>query len=178
MPLTPLHPVPVWLPYVRWPRAFSFWALTFGSMANDLEYVFAFLTTGHLTHGRGIMHSVLGVLTINALATIVFVYLFVPPFLRWVERRWPTRPDLFRFAGQDLRRDPRDLLTVYTCAAFGGLTHILIDLPTHGYNPLLWPWQQVPLKILPFADDPLWTILAGIPVLLALLWLIRRYWRH
>src|SRR2546427_73651 len=78
VPLTPLHPVPVWLPYVRWPRAFSFWALTFGSMANDLEYVFAFLTTGHLTHGRGIMHSVLGVLTINALATIVFVYLFVP----------------------------------------------------------------------------------------------------
>ena len=178
MPLTPLHPVGPWIPHVRWPRAFSFWAITIGSMVSDLEFLPLLLLSRTLEGSRGFMHSLLGVLTLNALITVLAVRSLVPPVLRWAGRRWPSSPEIFQFAGQDVRKDPRDWLTLYTSATFGGLTHLLIDLPTHAYNPWLWPWQTVPFSILPFADDPWWDILAGIPVLLALAWILWRYWRR
>ena len=163
---------------MTWPRFFSFWAITIGSVVNDLEFVPLLILSRSLAGSRGFMHSVLGVLTLNALITVLAVRFLVPPALRWAGRRWPESPRIFLFAGQDLRKDPRDWLTLYTSAAFGGLTHLIIDLPTHGYNPWLWPWQTVPFSILPFADDPWWDILAGIPVLLALVWMLWRFWRR
>ena len=178
MPPTPLHPILPWIVYVRWPRSLSFWALSVGSMVNDLEYLIAWPLTGDLSGGRGIMHSILGVLTINAILAVLIVRFLVPRVLAWAARRWPESPEIFLFAGQDLRRDPRDWLTLYTCAAFGSLTHLLIDLPTHAANPLWWPWQQVPLTLLPFADDLWWDALAGIPVLAAFASFLWRYWRR
>jgi len=177
VPPTPLHAAIPLLPYVRWPRAFSFWALTIGAMVNDLEVVPLWILVGDIYQSRGLMHSVLGVLTLNAVITAVATLYFVPPAMRWFDRRW-REPRVFRFAGQDLHRDPRDLPTVYASAALGGLTHILVDIPTHAYNPVWWPWQTVSLKIVPYADELWWDIVAGIPVLLLFGWLMYAYWRR
>jgi len=106
VPATPLHASVPWLAYARWPAAFSFWALTLGSMVPDLEVPIVWAATGDLTAARGAMHSVVGVLTLNAAITVVAVWLLVPPLLRWVDRTWPGT-DILRFAGRDLRRDPR-----------------------------------------------------------------------
>ncbi len=166
MPPTPIHPAVPWLAYARWPAAFSFWALTFGSMSPDLEVHVA----------RGLMHSLLGVVTVDALVTVLAVWLAAPPLVRWADRRWPGT-DVLRFAGQDLRRDPRNLGTLYTSAAFGALTHVLVDLPTHANNPLFWPWGNS-LTIVPFADQ-LWY-----DVVTTALWLgffviaVRAFWRR
>src|SRR5213594_3498350 len=102
MPLTPLHAAIPWMPYVRWPTAFSFWALTLGSMVNDLEFVLLLLASGDLYQSRGFMHSVLGVLTVNAALVVVITLYVVPPAMRWFARRF-KEPRIFRFAGQDLR---------------------------------------------------------------------------
>lgn len=177
MPLTPFHAAIPWIAYVRWPRAFSFWALTIGAMVNDLEFIPTWALSGDVETSRGLMHSVLGVLTLNAAMTVFATLYLVPPVMHWFDRRWPNHR-LFLFAGQDLHRDPRDLLTVYTCAAFGGLTHLLVDLPTHTLNPVWWPWQTDPLNILPFSGDFLWQIGAGIPPLLLFVWLMYAYWRR
>src|SRR3989304_373003 len=177
MPLTPFHAVFPRLPSVRWPRAFSFWAITWGSMVPDLEVGPFFLLTNDIYGARGLMHSLLGVLTVNALATILIVRLAMPRVLRGAQRRWPA-PASLRFAGQDLRRDPIDLLTVYTSAAFGGLTHLLVDIPVHTYNPIVWPWQSVPLNLVPYADALWWDLAAGVAFLVAFALMLWRYWRR
>ena len=177
MPFTAFHAVFPWFPYIRWPRAFSFWAITWGAMVPDLEVVPSFLVTKDIYLARGIMHSVLGVLTLNALITAVVVRYAMPRALAWFTRREPN-PAYLRFAGQDLRKDPADLATVYASAAFGGLTHILVDIPVHAYNPLLWPWQTVPFAVLPFADQPWWDLLTGVFFLAAFVAMVAKYWRR
>ena len=177
MPATPLHASVPWLAYARWPAAFSFWALTLGSMVPDLEVPVMWTATGDLTAARGPMHSVIGVLTLNAAVTVLAVWLLVPPLLRWVDRTWPGT-DILRFAGRDLRRDPRDLATLYASAAFGGLTHVLVDIPTHSYNPLWWPWQTGPLNLVPFSDQ-LWYDLLTTGLWIVFFALVfRAYWRR
>lgn len=177
MPLTPFHAVVPWLPYLRWPAAFSFWALTLGAMVSDLEVLPLMALTGDVHLARGPMHSIVGVLTVNAAVAVLAAWLLLPPVLRWVQTRWPD-PRLLRFAGQDLRRDPRDLPTLYASAVFGGLTHVLVDIPTHAYNPLWWPWQTVPLTLVPFADALWWDALTTALWLVAFLAVFLAYWRR
>lgn len=177
MPATPFHAVVAWLPYLRWPRAFSFWALTLGAMVPDLEVPVALVLTGDIHVARGPMHSVVGVLTLNAAIAVLAVWFLVPPAIRWARRRWPN-PRLWRFAGQDLLRDPRDAATLYTCAALGGLTHILVDVPTHAYNPVWWPWQTGPLTLVPFADELWWDVLTSILWFAAFVAVFLWYWRR
>lgn len=135
------------------------------------------LISKDIYRARGIMHSVVGVLTLNAVITVLAVFYAVPPAMRWFDRRW-REPRIFRFAGQDLHADPRDLPTVYASAALGGLTHILIDIPLHSYNPVWWPWQTVPLNVVPFADMAWWDMVGGIPPLLLFAWMMYRHWRR
>ena len=162
---------------MKWPRAFSFWALTLGAMVNDLEVAPMWVLSGDIYHSRGVMHSVLGVLTLNAAITVVATMYVVPAAMRWLDRRWGDHR-IFRFAGQDLHADPKDLSTVYSSAAFGGLTHILVDVPTHAYNPVWWPWQIGPLNLLPFADQLWWDAVAGVAALLLFAWMMYAFWRH
>ncbi|MBI4416519.1 MAG: DUF4184 family protein [Euryarchaeota archaeon] len=177
MPLTPFHAVVPWLPYARWPRAFSFWSLTLGAMVSDVEVLPAWALVGDIHLARGPMHSVFGVLTINAAITVVAVRFLVPPALRWFQRRWPN-PGLLRFAGQDLRNDPQDFATIYSSAALGGLTHIIADIPTHTNNPVWWPWQTDPLALVPFADELWWDAMTTVAWLLVFLVVVRAYWRR
>ncbi len=175
MPLTPTHPFLPWLAYVRWPRAFSFWALTFGAMASDLEVLPLWAFTGNLNASRGLMHSLLGVFTLNAIVTILVVRYLVPPASRWFASRDPRT---LRFAGQDLRRDPTGLRTVYVSAVLGGLTHLAADLPHHAFNPLLWPWIENPLKLIPIADELWWDLVWWTAFLGGFVAMMAVYWRR
>jgi len=146
-------------------------------MVPDLEVVPMFLVSGDIYIARGLMHSLLGALTIDAAVTVVAVWLLVPRLIRWVDRRWPGT-HILTFAGQDLRRDPRDLPTLYASAAFGALTHVLVDVLNHAYNPVLWPWQKGPLNLLPFSDQ-LWYDLFTIAIWsVFLVVMMRKFWRR
>ena len=177
MPLTPFHASVPWLAYVRRPAAFSFWALTLGAMMPDLEVLPLFALSPDIYAARGPMHSLVGALTFDAALTVLAVIVLFPPAIRWFERRWPGS-DVFRFAGQDLRSDPRGLLTLYGSAVLGGLTHVLVDLPTHRYNPLLWPWQAGPLTLVPFADELWWDLVTGALWLAFFVLMMRAHWRR
>src|SRR3990172_4720864 len=83
VPATPLHAAIPWIPYVRWPRAFSFWALTIGAMASDLEVVPLWLPSGQIYHPGGLMHPVLGLLTETAPIPAFATLYLVPPAMRW-----------------------------------------------------------------------------------------------
>ncbi len=177
MPLTPFHAAIPWLAYVRRPAAFSFWALTLGAMMPDLEVIPLFVFTPDIYHARGPMHSLLGALTFDAALTVLAVLVLFPPALRWLDRRW-SGTDVFRFAGQDLRADPRGLRTLYGSAVLGGLTHVVVDVPSHAYNPLLWPVSAEPFKLVPFSDELWWDVVTGALWLAFFLLMMRAYWRR
>ena len=177
MPLTPFHAAVPWLAYVRWPALLSFWALTLGAMVPDLEVPVYFAAFGDIYEARGPMHSLIGAVTIDAAVAALAVWILVPPVTRWIDRKWPGT-DILTFAGQDLRKDRRDLGAVYGSAALGALTHVVVDVPTHGYNPLFWPWQETPLKIVPYADELWYDVVTSILWIAFFVIVFRAYWRR
>lgn len=166
-----------WLAYARWPASFSFWALTVGALVPDLEVLPLLLVTD-VHHGRALMHSVPGVLTVNAIVSVLAVRIVIPRLMRWYDRKWPDHPEGLRFAGRDLRNDPTDLGTLYASAALGGITHVLVDIPTHSYNPLWWPWQVGPLNVVPFSDALWYDVITTVAWLAFFAVVVRAFWRR
>ena len=177
MPLTPFHAAVPWLAYVRWSARLSFWALTIGAMVPDLEVPVYFALFGDIYEARGPMHSLIGAVTIDAGLAALAVWILVPPVLRRIDRAWPGT-DMLRFAGHDLRKDRRDAPAVYGSAALGALTHVIVDVPTHGYNPLIWPWQQGPFKVVPFADELWYDVVTSVLWVAFFVLVLRAFWRR
>jgi len=133
MPFTPSHAVAI-LPFARTPLPAA--ALVIGSMAPDLQY---FVPIG-LT--RSASHSWPGIITIDLpigiVALLLWVYLLRGPVLdyspAWLrERMRPLAPVRNRLAHAAL---------ILVALEIGVLTHLLLDLPTHGgWLADQWPWM-------------------------------------
>jgi len=176
VPATPLHLVGAWAFYFATGRRGSLVAISLGSLLVDLEVpVYWALTGFDPYHSRGILHSILGTLTVDVLLTYVTMRFLLPPVWRSLGKRWPKRR-LYTFAGVDLRRDAPGPWALYLSAAAGALSHLWLDLPTHSFNPLLWPETSDPLNLVPFSEYPPWEIGFNLVLLALLLLLIRRYW--
>jgi len=176
VPVTPLHVVGAWAFYFATGKRGSLVAISLGSILVDIEVPIYWALTGFDPwHSRGVLHSILGTLTVNVLLTFVTMRFVLPPFWRWCEKRWPNRR-VYTFAGVDLRRDAPGPWTLYLSAAAGSLSHLWLDLPTHSFNPLLWPETSDPLNLVPFSEDPPWEIGVNVALLVIFLLLLRRYW--
>ena len=146
-------------------------------MVPDLEVPVYFALFGDIYEARGPMHSLIGAVTIDAGLAALAVWILVPPVLRRIDRAWPGT-DMLRFAGHDLRKDRRDAPAVYGSAALGALTHVIVDVPTHGYNPLIWPWQQGPFKVVPFADELWYDVVTSVLWVAFFVLVLRAFWRR
>lgn len=133
MPFTLSHAVAI-LPFARTPLPAA--ALVIGSMAPDLQY---FVPLG-LT--RGASHSFPGILTIDLpigiAALVLWVFLLRAPVLdyspAWVRER--MRPPV------RVRSRVAHTALVLVALEIGVLTHLLLDLPTHGgWLADQWPWM-------------------------------------
>lgn len=165
MPFTAFHVVPVWPLYVRWPARWNLLALSFGSVMPDLEIVTLYPILQDAAWGRGIMHSLLGVITVNLLLAAFATRVLAPAIALRLDRRYPGKGWTV-FAHRDVVRETRSWAVTASSAILGGLTHLAIDLTHHVDTPLLWPWRPGAIHALPWADDLTWTIavnaLAGI----------------
>jgi hypothetical protein len=133
MPFTPSHAVAI-LPFARTPLPAA--ALVIGSMAPDLQYFVPLSLT------RQASHSWPGIITIDLpigiVALLLWVYLlrgpvldYSPPWLR--ERMRPIAPVRNRLVHAAL---------VLVAIEIGVLTHLLLDLPTHGgWLADQWTWM-------------------------------------
>lgn len=169
MPLTPFHVVVVWPLYVRWPRRWDLLALTCGALMPDLEIV----TIYPLLQGvpnRGIMHSFLGVATVNTALALLAAWVIVPWIAVRLDRRFPGR-GWRRFAGRDFVEDRKPWGIGVLSGIVGGLTHVLIDLPSHADTPLLWPWRGFAFSIGPWASESLANGVASAVTGLAFAWM-------
>lgn len=129
-------------PFFKWkPASFNFFALSIGAIIPDLECPFLFPFASDRWHARGVMHSILGSVTIDLLLSVLLVICFVPWMMKYLDGKVNDKR-YFSFAGIDLRKHRTSMAAVLGSAALGSVSHVLIDTLHHPYNPLTFPFPQ------------------------------------
>jgi hypothetical protein len=170
-----LHWPTVWPLFKRWPASFNVIALSIGAVIPDLECPFLFPFVEDRWHARLVMHSVLGAFTLDVLLAAALTLWFAPPFLKWADSRIENKR-LFMFAGTDLRTHRTSTAAVAGSALLGSVSHVLVDVLHHPYNPLTFPFSQYYGFNLVLFND---LTLSGVIMqgsMLALLALMLYYW--
>ncbi len=99
-------------------------------MFPDLEIPFIVLLLGNQGPNRMVLHSILGSVTIGTfLALIVTVWVY--PIL--VSR-------LFHVDKKKLESKCKLSIAVVFSVLVGNLSHVLLDVTNHPYNPVFWPF--------------------------------------
>jgi membrane-bound metal-dependent hydrolase YbcI (DUF457 family) len=155
-------------------RKFHFMCLSFGAMIPDIE-IFPLLpfSTG-LEYARGPLHSLIGALTIDILIVLMIAYFFVPPIGRWFKRH--TKNKWHVFAGVDVTKAPTDPMWAMASAGIGTLSHVIIDLFTHTFNPIFWPYASTNVSWELFGPNFLSSVIFMIPLGIIAVSLLLLYW--
>jgi membrane-bound metal-dependent hydrolase YbcI (DUF457 family) len=129
LPVTPLHHPIAYFIY-KLDKRLSLPGLVVGCMFPDIEIPFMVLLFGTQTPTHMVLHSLLGAATIGTfLAVIVTVYVF--PSL--VSR-------LFHVDKKKIENKCKLSFAVVFSVFVGILSHVLLDVTNHPYNPLFWPF--------------------------------------
>ena len=99
-------------------------------MFPDLEIPFIVLLYGTEVPHRMVLHSLLGSVTIGTLLALI-VTVWVYPVL--VSR-------LFHVDKKKLESKCKLSFSVFFSVLVGNLSHVLLDVTNHPYNPLFWPF--------------------------------------
>jgi len=141
LPVTPFH-YPVAYVLSKLGGNFSLPALVVGSMVPDLEIPFLALLSSNQATNRLVLHSILGSLTLGtviAAAITVLIYPMIASALFRVDKQKVTGKCQLSFS------------LVFSCAV-GCLSHVLLDVTNHAYNPVFWPFlalDETPSPIVP-----------------------------
>lgn len=140
LPITPFHyPIAKLLHQLDGKISLSLPALIVGAMTPDLEVPFIVLLTGQ---DRMVLHSLIGGLTIGTLIATTLTVLLYPAIAGAV----------FPVNKQKVRQKCALSGAVVVSAFIGVLSHVLLDIANHAYNPLFWPLlglYQTPSPIVP-----------------------------
>jgi len=152
-----------------------FMSLSFGAMVPDLEVLPLMLLNSDGERARGLMHSFLGALTFDILVVMLFVFFVVPPVGRWVRRHSGEKWHIF--AGKDVTLAPTNIGWALVSALIGTLSHVIIDVFTHEYNPLFWPYYtNREINWMLFPDPLLSTLVFMVPMGAIALAMALLYW--
>lgn len=128
MPVTPLH-YPVGYILSKTNKKLSLPGLVVGSVIPDLEVPLMWVlfpdVWDHL-----LFHSLLGVFTVCTLIAVVVARFIYPPIISLI----------FGVNREELDETCRITPALVVSCMLGALSHVLIDIPMHPYNPTLWPW--------------------------------------
>jgi len=140
LPVTPFHyPIAKIIHKLDGKVSLSLPALIVGSMVPDLEVPFVYLLTG--TQDRLVLHSLIGGMTLGtiiALALTVLVYPRVASAIFPIDKVKVTEKCVFSS-------------TVAFSCLLGVLSHVLLDIANHTYNPLFWPFLSMDQMTSPIA---------------------------
>ncbi len=131
MPYTLLHYPLAYLMH-RLNGGLSFPGLIVGSMLPDFEIpvIVVFYPNTYFLN-RLVLHSLLGAVTVGALLSVLFTVLVYPAILRGV----------FRAKREAVKAQTSLSVNLVVSCMLGGVSHVLLDLFTHQYNPVFWPLQ-------------------------------------
>ncbi|WP_455391928.1 DUF4184 family protein [[Eubacterium] cellulosolvens] len=178
IPFFILHWPTVWPLFVLKPKRFNFFALSLGSIIPDLEIPFLFLLTGDTWSARGFMHSILGALTLDLLIVVLATVFIVPRVLNYMARRMKNEKT-FIFSKVDLRDHKTNTTIVVYSGLIGTLSHVLIDVINHPYNPLTYPFAEyysfnlILFNDLQLANIIIWIVLGGLLIVMMYYWYLR-----
>jgi len=129
MPITPLH-YPIAWSLSKLNKKLNFPGLIVGSFIPDIEVPLLIFFFNGVLPDHFILHSLIGALTIGTIiSTIVTIYLY--PLLVTL---------IFKVDNDRLRDVCKWTPTLIISCMIGNIFHILLDIPMHPFNPVLWPF--------------------------------------
>jgi membrane-bound metal-dependent hydrolase YbcI (DUF457 family) len=129
LPLTPLHYPIAYLVY-KLDKRLSLPGLVVGCMFPDLEIPTIMLLFGTQIPNRMILHSLLGSATIGTFLALIVTIRIYPSL---VSR-------LFHVDKKKVERKCKLSFAVVFSVFVGNLSHVLLDVTNHPYNPVFWPF--------------------------------------
>jgi len=126
LPLTPFH-YPVAYILYKLNRKLSLPGLVVGSMFPDLETLIQFVLFG--SPQRLFLHSLLGAATIGTIFSVAFTALMYPTLSSY----------FFKIDKVKVKERCRFSFGLIFSCLLGNLSHVLLDIINHPYNPLFWP---------------------------------------
>ncbi|MEM2876176.1 MAG: DUF4184 family protein [Candidatus Bathyarchaeia archaeon] len=132
MPLTPFHYPVAYLVY-RIDRRLNLPGLIVGSMFPDFEVPFMLLVFGTRTPHRLVLHSLLGAATVGALLSVLLTVLVYPALI----------VKIFPLNKAKLKEKCRSSLSLWFSCFLGNISHVLLDVVNHPYNPVFWPFLSI-----------------------------------
>jgi len=129
LPLTPLHHPVAYFIY-KLDKRFSLPGLVVGCMFPDIEIPFIVLLFGTQVPHRMVLHSLLGSATIGTFLALIVTVRVYPPL---VSR-------LFHVDKKRVKSKCKLSFAVFFSVLVGNLSHVLLDVTNHPYNPVFWPF--------------------------------------
>ncbi len=124
------------------------------------------------------MHSILGALTLDLLIVVLATVFIVPRVLNYMARRMKNEKT-FIFSKVDLRDHKTNTTIVVYSGLIGTLSHVLIDVINHPYNPLTYPFAEyysfnlILFNDLQLANIIIWIVLGGLLIVMMYYWYLR-----
>jgi len=109
-------------------------------MFPDLEIPFIVLFSGTEVPHRLVLHSVFGAATIGTFLAVIFTVKIYPNLVS----------SLFRVNKERLKTKCKLSLGLVVSVLIGILSHVLLDVTNHPYNPLFWPFSST------FVNSPIY----------------------
>lgn len=132
MPVTPLHhPIAYFISKLH--KRLSLPGLIVGSMLPDLEVPFIVLLYGTEVPHRMVLHSLLGSATLGTLLGVIVTVMIYPVL---VSR-------LFHVDKKKVENKCKLSIALVFSVVVGNLSHVLLDITNHPYNPVFWPFLPV-----------------------------------
>ena len=141
MPVTPFHQPVAYVIY-KLGGKLSLPGLIVGSMVPDLEIPFIILALGTEVPHRLVLHSLLGAVTVGTILAIAVTVLVYPRLTSAV----------FRVDKHKVKEKCRFSLGLVVSCVLGVISHVLLDVTNHAYNPVFWPFlalHETPSPIVP-----------------------------
>jgi len=122
-------------------KSLSLPALIIGSIIPDIDTIFNLVAKGYV--GRETLHSFIGAGTLGTLISTILVVLVYPFVVS----------TFFRIGKEEVRKACTLSKNVLASSFIGGLSHILINLTCHNFNPLFYPFTKQSIDILLLTND-------------------------
>lgn len=143
MPLTPLH-YPVAFVLYKLNKKLSLPGLAVGSMFPDLEIPAIILLFGTQIPDRVVLHSLLGAATVGTTFSLTFTVLIYPRLIS----------HLFKIDKEKVKSKCKLSCGLIFSCLLGNISHVVLDLVNHPYNPIFWPFS-------PLTPSPICLALGG-----------------
>jgi len=157
------HQAPALLIKLKYPSKFDGTALCISTFIPDIDVIIDFFLPFSI---RGITHSLLGLILWTIPLTIILTIVFsryIGPLCATIAKKESVLFKPLRYFGIDewsnLKNksyNSRFFFVAFYSALIGGLTHLLLDLPSHAKILMFYPWI-----ILQSPDFLLYTIKEG-----------------